>query len=110
MHGSTPIAVRMAGDTQLIVVRGVVERDGAREIDSLVRHRASDSPAALIIDLSETEEITGALIGALLRASRRLAWRNRRLKILCPQAELRGRLVIAGLDELADVTASLDDA
>lgn len=105
-----PIAVRMAGDTQLIVVRGVVERDGARKIDSLVRHRASDSPAALVIDLSETEEITGALIGALLRASRRLAWRNRRLKILCPQAELRGRLVIAGLDELADVTASLDDA
>ena len=51
MHGSTPIAVRMAGDTQLIVVRGVVERDGAREIDYLVRHRASDSPAALVIDL-----------------------------------------------------------
>ena len=104
-----PIAVRMDGDTQLIAVRGVVERDGAREIDSLVRHRASES-SALIIDLSETEEITGALIGALLRASRRLAWRNRRLKIVCPQAELRGRLVIAGLDELADVTASLDDA
>jgi anti-anti-sigma regulatory factor len=104
-----PIAVRMAGDTQLIVVRGVVERDGAREIDYLVRHGAPDAPAELIIDLSETEEVTGALIGALLRASRRLAWRNRRLKIVCPQADLRGRLVIAGLDELADVAASLDD-
>ena len=105
-----PIAVRMAGDTQLILVRGVVERDGARELDYLVRHGAPDPPAELIIDLSETEEVTGALIGALLRASRRLAWRNRRLKIVCPQADLRGRLVIAGLDELADVTASLDDA
>jgi len=103
-----PIAVRVAGDSQLIVVRGVVERDGAREIDYLVRHGPSETE--LIIDLSETEEITGALIGALLRASRRLAWRNRRLKIVCPQAELRGRLVIAGLDELADGSASVDDA
>ena len=105
-----PIAVRVAGDTQLIIVRGVVERDGAREIDYLVRHGPSDPPAELIIDLSETEEVTGALIGALLRASRRLAWRNRRLKIVCPQADLRGRLVIAGLDELADVCASVDEA
>ena len=39
-----PIAVRVAGDTQLIVVRGVVERDGAREIDYLVRHGASERP------------------------------------------------------------------
>jgi anti-anti-sigma regulatory factor len=104
-----PIAVRVAGDTQLIVVRGVVERDGAREIDSLVRQGTSDPATELVIDLSGTEELTGALIGALLRASRRLAWRNRRLRILCPQADLRGRLMIAGLDELADVCATLDE-
>jgi anti-anti-sigma regulatory factor len=102
------IAGRVTGTTHVIVVRGVVDRDGGREIEYLVRHGTSDPPADVVIDLTWAEEITGALIGALLRASRRLAWRNRRLTIVCPQADLRGRLEIAGLDELADVTASLD--
>ena len=60
-----------------------------------------------MIDISHVEEVNGALIGALLRASRRLAWRNRRLTIVCEPADLRRRLEIAGLDELADVTAQL---
>ena len=87
---------------------GVVDRAGAREIDYLIRHGAPDAPAEVAIDLSEVGEVTGALIGALLRASRRLAWRNRRLRIVCPQVELRSRLEIAGLDELADLAPSLD--
>jgi anti-anti-sigma regulatory factor len=62
----------------------------------------------VVIDISRVEEVNGALIGALLRGSRRLAWRNRRLTIVCPQPELRRSLEIAGLDELADVTDSLD--
>jgi anti-anti-sigma factor len=105
-----PVAVRVAGDTQVLVVRGVVDRHAAQEIDYLIRHGASDPRARVVIDISLVDEVSGALIGALLRASRRLAWRNRRLTIACPQAELRSRLEIAGLDELADVVASLDSA
>ena len=101
------VAARMAGAAQLIVVRGLVDRDAAREIDFIIRHGASDPPAGVVIDISRVEEVNGALIGALLRASRRLAWRNRRLEIVCEHAELRRRLEIAGLDELADVTDRL---
>ena len=61
----------------------------------------------MVVDISEVDEVNGALIGALLRASRRLAWRNRRLTIVCARIDLRSRLEIAGLDELADVTARL---
>jgi anti-anti-sigma regulatory factor len=70
----------------------------------------TDPPARIVIDISLVDEVSGALIGALLRASRRLAWRKRRLTIARPQADLRSRLEIAGLDELADVIASLDPA
>ena len=101
------VAARMAGAAQLIVVRSVVDRDAGREIDFIIRHGASDSPAGVVIDISRVDEVNGALIGALLRASRRLAWRNRRLVIVCEDAELRRHLEIAGLDELADVTDRL---
>jgi anti-sigma B factor antagonist len=108
MSTTSLVAVRVAGDTQVLVVRGVVDRHAAREIDYLIRHGTSDPPPRVVIDIARVEEVSGALLGALLRASRRLAWRNRRLTIVCPQPELRRRLDIAGLDELADVTASLD--
>jgi anti-anti-sigma regulatory factor len=102
------VAASFDGATQLVFVRGVVDRDAAREMDFLIRHGAADPPADVVIDIAHVEEVNGALIGALLRASRRLAWRNRRLTIVCPRVDLRARLEIAGLDELADVIASLD--
>lgn len=103
------VTTRLADATQLVTVEGVVDRDLAREVDFLIRHGTPDLPScAVVIDISRVDEVSGALIGALLRASRRLAWRNRRLTIVCSQVELRRRLEIAGLDELADVTAALD--
>ena len=90
-------------------MRGVVDRHAAGEIDYLIRHGLENPPARVVVDISRVDEVSGALIGALLRASRRLAWRNRRrLTIVCPQADIRGRLEIAGLDELADVVTALD--
>jgi len=104
-----PVAARVEGATHFVVVRGLVDRDAARQIDFLVRHGMWEPPADVVIDISSVEEASGALIGALLRASRRLAWRNRRLTIVCPRPELVGRLEIAGLDELADVVTAYQD-
>ena len=53
------VAARMTGAAQLIVVRGLVDRDAAREIDSIIRHGASDPPAGVVIDISRVEEVTG---------------------------------------------------
>jgi anti-anti-sigma regulatory factor len=104
------VAGRAAGAGQLVVVRGIVDREAAREIDLLIRHGTSDPRPGVVIDISRVDEVNGALIGALLCASRRLAWRNRRLTIVCEPSELRRRLEIAGLDELADVTIRLDQS
>jgi anti-anti-sigma regulatory factor len=102
------VAARVAGDSQLVIVQGVVDRDAAREIDFLMRHGTADPPTGVVIDISRVDEVNGALIGALLRASRGLAWRNRRLTIVCEHAPFRRSLEIAGLDELADVIIRLD--
>ena len=100
---------RVTGDTHHLVVRGVVDREAARQIDFLLRHGLWDAPAGVVIDITHVDEVSGALIGALMRASRQLAWRNRRLTIVCPQPELRRRLEIAGLDDLAAVVVSFHE-
>ena len=92
----------VAGTTQLVIVQGAVDRDAAREIDFLTRHGTSDVPGGVVIDLSYVDEISGALIGALLGASRGI---GSRLTIVCPQIDLRRRLEAAGLE--AAVTSSL---
>jgi anti-anti-sigma factor len=102
-HGS--VAARVDGTTHHLVVRGPVDREAARQIDFLIRHGMWEPQARVIIDITQVEEVSGALVGALLRASRRLAWRNRRLTIWAPRAAVRQRLEMAGLDELAEVVA-----
>jgi anti-anti-sigma factor len=104
---SEPVAAWIDGATHHLVVRGAVDRDAARGIDFLIRHGMWEPATGVVIDITQVEDMSGALIGALLRASRRLAWRNRRLTIVCPRPELQRRLEIAGLDELAEVTAAL---
>ena len=66
-----------------------------------------DGPVA--IDVTDVDAVNGALIGVLLRASRRLAWRNRLLYVVCAQPEVRRRLEMAGLDELATLSSSVPD-
>jgi anti-anti-sigma regulatory factor len=104
----TSLRAETQGGARVIVVRGSVDRGAAREIDVLIRHGPPNPPAVVAIDISDVDDVNGALIGALLRASRRLAWRNRRLTIVCARVDLRSRLEIAGLDELADLVPSLD--
>jgi hypothetical protein len=62
--------------------------------------------APIAIDVSRVDAVNGALLGLLLRASRRLAWRNRQLTIVCRDPETFRRLRIAGLDELATLVES----
>lgn len=53
------VAERVAGAARLVVVRGVVDRDDARGIDSLIRYGTSDPPASLVIDISRVGEVNG---------------------------------------------------
>ena len=86
----------------VVVLAGAVDRELATQADALVQGLLLDD-GPMAIDVSGVDEVNGALLGVLLRASRRLAWRNRQLYVVCTQPEGRRRLEIAGLDDLATV-------
>ena len=73
--------------------------------DSLLRQVMVEHDGPIAIDVSDVDAVNGALIGLLLRASRRLAWRNRQLMIVCRDPETSRRLRVAGIDELSTLVA-----
>ena len=77
----------------------------ADEGDSLLRQVTVEHDGAIAIDVSGVDAVNGALLGLLLRASRRLAWRNRQLMIVCRDPETSRRLRVAGIDELSTLMA-----
>jgi anti-anti-sigma regulatory factor len=91
----------------VVSLSGPVDRALAGRADSLLQLATLEHDGPLAVDVTAVEEVNGALLGLLLRASRRLAWRNRQLYIVCQATETRRRLVIAGLDELATLVETV---
>jgi anti-anti-sigma factor len=87
----------------VIALSGVLDRKGAATAGGLVRAAVLGDAPEVVIDLSGVDEIDGALLGVLVRATRWLAWRQRRLRIVCPREDLRRGLRVAGLQRHADV-------
>jgi anti-anti-sigma factor len=90
----------------VITLAGPVDRELADRADPLLQLATFEHNGAIAIDVSAVDAVNGALLGLLLRASRRLAWRNRQLVIVCRDPEMSRRLRIAGLDELASLVES----
>jgi anti-anti-sigma factor len=90
----------------VVILAGLVDRELADRVDSLLRQVTAEDEGPIAIDVSGVDAVNGALLGLLLRASRRLAWRNRQLIIVCRDPETSRRLRIAGLDELATLVGS----
>ena len=80
---------------------GPIDHELMERADAALRHLTLEHDGPMVIDVSGVDAINGALLGLLLRANRRLAWRNRQLIIVCSEPENSRRLRIAGLDELA---------
>ena len=89
----------------MLVLSGTIHREEARVIDSLMRGVALAAAPTVTIDISAVDEVNGALLGALVRATRWIGWRNGRVKIVCARDDLRRGLEVAGLDHLAEVSA-----
>ena len=89
----------------MLVVSGTVHREEARVLDSLTRGIALSPTPAVTIDISGVDEVNGALLGTLVRATRWLSWGNGRVVIVCARDDLRRGLEVAGLDHLAEVSS-----
>jgi anti-anti-sigma regulatory factor len=89
----------------VLVLSGTVHREEAGVLDSLMRSVALSPAPSAVIDISGVDEVNGALLGALVRATRWIGWRNGRVEIVCERDDLRRGLEVAGLDHLAEVSA-----
>jgi anti-anti-sigma regulatory factor len=96
----------LPGGGALVLISGAVDRARAREAEALLRDAIMRPGTGIVaVHVSGVDEINGALLGALVRSTRRMAWRNRSLVIVCEPADFRQRLEIAGLDDLAELRA-----
>jgi anti-anti-sigma regulatory factor len=104
-HGAG-LSLRRGDGISVLALTGAVERELAARADTALRGLLVERDDAVAIDVSGVDAVNGAVLGVLLRASRRLAWRNRRLFVVCSQPDACTRLQIAGIDELATIITS----
>jgi anti-anti-sigma factor len=90
----------------VVTLAGPVDHELIEQADPMLQLPTLEHDGPILIDVSGVDEVNGALLGLLLRANRRLAWRNRELIIECSHPEHSRRLRIAGLDELATLVES----
>jgi anti-anti-sigma factor len=91
----------------VVTLAGPIDRDLiVEQVDPMLQRLTLEHDGPIVIDVSGVDAVDGALLGLLLRANRRLAWRNRQLIIACSHPEHSRRLRIAGLDELATLVES----
>jgi anti-anti-sigma factor len=92
--------------TPVVTLAGPVDHELMVRVDPMLQLLTLEHDGPIVIDVSGVDAVSGALLGLLLRANRRLAWRNRRLIIACSDPEHSRRLRVAGLDELATLVQS----
>jgi len=97
----TGLSLRHGDGISVLALSGPVDRELAGRADAALRRFLGEHGGALAIDVSRVDAVNGSVLGVLLRASRRLAWRNRRLYVVCGRPDACARLRIAGIDELA---------
>ena len=89
--------------SHLFTIRGAVELDTARELERRLRDVILGGKRTVTVNLSEVEELSSSLIGALIRSQRSLNWRNGRLLIACESAAIRAQLA-----DLSDIFEFVD--
>jgi anti-anti-sigma factor len=94
----------------VVTLAGPVDRELTERAHPMLQLLTLEHDGPIVIDVSGVDAVNGALLGLLLRASRRLASRSRQLIIACCDPENSRRLRIAGLDELATLVESVTPA
>jgi anti-anti-sigma regulatory factor len=84
--------------SHLFSVRGTVQVDTARELELQIRDVVLGGKSTVVVDLTEIDELSSGLIGALIRTQRSLNWRNGRLLLACESEAIRHQL--ADLDNI----------
>jgi anti-anti-sigma factor len=101
------VVLSTKGGMPVVTLAGPVDRALiVEQVDPMLQRLTLEHDGPIVIDVSGVDAVEGALLGLLLHASQRLAWRNRQLIIACSHPEHSRRLRIAGIDELATLVES----
>ena len=103
------LGVEQQGDVCVVKLGGELDLYNAPQIREALTDACADSPARVVVDLSEVDFMDSTALGVLIEARSLLA--NRRAFLLAaPGLETRRALEISGLDRHFAVHDSLDAA
>jgi anti-sigma B factor antagonist len=103
------LGVEAVGDARVVRLGGELDLYNADQVRAALLEACNDSPARVVVDLSEVEFLDSTALGVLIEARTRL--KNRRAFILAsPGLETRRALQISGLDRHFSVHASVPEA
>jgi anti-sigma B factor antagonist len=103
------LGVERQGDACVVRLGGELDLYNAPQVRQALTEAASESPARVVVDLSEVEFIDSTALGVLIEARTRLD--NRRAFLLAaPGLETRRALEISGLDRHFTVHQSVSEA
>jgi anti-anti-sigma factor len=103
------LAVERQGDACVVRLGGELDLYNASQVRDALIDACADSPARVVVDLSEVEFVDSTALGVLIEARTRLD--NRRAFLLAgPRIEARRALEISGLDRHFTVHESVSEA
>jgi len=103
------LAVEQQGDACVVKLGGELDLYNAQQVRQALTDACADSPARVVVDLSEVEFIDSTALGVLIESRSRLD--NRRAFLLAaPGLETRRALEISGLDRHFTVHESVSEA
>ena len=103
------LGVERQGDACVVKLGGELDLYNASQIREALGGACDDSPARVVVDLSEVDFIDSTALGVLIEARTRLE--NRRAFLLAaPGLETRRALEISGLDRHFTVHESVSEA
>lgn len=103
------LGVDAVGDACVVRLGGELDLYNAEQVRATLGRACSESPARLVVDLSEVEFLDSTALGVLIEARTMLA--NRRAFVLAaPGLETRRALQISGLDRHFSVHETVPEA
>lgn len=107
-HNTLDIAVRRHGDVVVVAVAGEIDMRTAPQLGDALREAVGQTPATLIVDLSEVGFLASAGLG-VLAAAHSDSPAGPSFRVVAHGTALRP-LQVTGLDTLFDVYPDLDQA
>jgi anti-sigma B factor antagonist len=103
------LGIELQGDACVVKLGGELDLYNAPQVREALAEACDDSPARIVVDLSEVDFIDSTALGVLIEARTRLE--NRRAFLLAaPGLETRRALEISGLDRHFTVHESVPEA